>query len=431
MSKNELLDHPDFQARLLESLCAQPLEIRPSNSSVHLLRLAFAGHSHLNWVAFTNLSYEGVATALESEELRDANALSLCIDDLSGSPNALFDALSRSQTLSEACFLENPTQGSDDLTSRVFAQFCASPSASSLLKTKKMFFTCAYSAPLRKRLWLPSPNSYDELSSKLPVSAFPVQYMFVRQQFVSLGLTDIKFRPNYFFLGDALLTPERFVSGFLQYCRSVLTDRYLVSFAGCPSDLLFSKINYPGITISPILAQNLAVPGKCTVITGKSEISVDLWPMTGEIEKDGWVVLVSHEWYTDPEANSAPVPFIRYAFVRARQLIETAAVSDHLLQGIVGPDYVDIIGGVKGFLRETAPQVDTNLVDRPFNETLQILEKRWPTSLGPGMSYVSILDDSEALSILRDFIQDAVFVRENLRLAIQQNPEGISSLYPF
>ncbi|RYP10759.1 hypothetical protein DL764_000455 [Monosporascus ibericus] len=419
------ISHADFQGRLLGSLQEDPLQLGPSRASADLLRLAYAGHSHLNWVAYKNLSYKFVTIALRSEELKDAAALSLCIDRIGGSPTVLLEALSQSKTIQDVCFLQEPTRTNDDLASQLFAQLCASPSTSSMLQTSKIFLTCAYSTPLRKKFWLPDPRStsHNGPSYTPPIHAFPVQHMFVRQQFVDLKDNAKKFWPCHFFLGDALLRPERFAVGFLEYCRSVLTDRYLFGFASAPPDLRSYKKKSPGLAISPISAQNFAIPGQCSITrTGSGEApdhQRECWPLVRVLESGSWAVIVSHEWSTG-------VPYLRYAFIRARQRIvvpDDIPASPGRLEGLVRPEYVEVVGAVSEFLQETACEVDTALLDRPMNETVRILKARWPSELAADMSHISVLDDGEARSILRDFLEDAAFVTESLRLAMQVNPE--------
>ncbi|RYP82461.1 hypothetical protein DL770_005574 [Monosporascus sp. CRB-9-2] len=97
------ISHPDFQGHLLESLQEDPLRLAPSKALADLLRLAYAGHSHLNWVAYKNVSYELVAIALQSEDLKDATALSLCIDRIGGSLTVLLEVLSQSKTIKAVC----------------------------------------------------------------------------------------------------------------------------------------------------------------------------------------------------------------------------------------------------------------------------------------------------------------------------------------
>ncbi|KAL4738836.1 hypothetical protein BDV11DRAFT_188776 [Aspergillus similis] len=59
-----------------------PDRLGTSKISSHALRVAYAGCSHLNWVAFRKHTLSVIAAAIASEELRNASALSLCVDQV-------------------------------------------------------------------------------------------------------------------------------------------------------------------------------------------------------------------------------------------------------------------------------------------------------------------------------------------------------------
>jgi hypothetical protein len=271
--------------------------------------------------------------------------------------------------------------------------------------------------------------------------------MFVRHQFVG-GPNDerdgaTRFRPCHFFLGDALLKPERLAAGFFQYCRSVLTDRFLFSFAAARSNLLSQEEEFPGTMISPIPAENFAIPERCSVSSSSDraggETDVECWPMFRGLEPNSWVLLVSHEWQTSPATrrrraellsqgfsgdSALGLPFVRYAFLRARKHVACYDPAGPTLDTLIQQEYIEVVGGVKEFLRETAPEVDEHLVDSRFDDTVRVLRDRWLAEPGPTIDFISLLDDATARSILKDFVQDATYVKENLRRAMQATPEG-------
>ena len=85
--------------------------------------------------------------------------------------------------------------------------------------------------------------------------------MFVRHQITGSGPTNPVFSPNHFYLGDALLKPERFAAGFIQYLRSLVTgdgemEMQLYSFACAPSTLT----DMSGKEVIPIPAENFTIP---------------------------------------------------------------------------------------------------------------------------------------------------------------------------
>jgi hypothetical protein len=457
--------------------------MRPSGASAQLLRLAYAGRRHLDWAAYRNLSYEHVATTLDSAQLSNAQALSICIDAMDDPPTPLLETLARHETIRDICFLQGPSRANDDKSSDLFSQICTSPFAPALLGSRNIFVTCAFSAPLRRAFWLRDPRTGARLDSPALRSAFPVQHMFVRKQFVPIEEveeqdimdydaeeeeekeeeeeegeeedTNVTFWPCHFFLGDMLLNPERFVSGFLRYCRRVIEDDSLISFATTASTLSAPRTES---SISPMPAENLAIPRRCSSsLVSSSPATVDpspapsaeCWPLFGPVEPGSWVVVVSHDWQTTrkirkerrqylswgyPGDSLIGVPIVRYAFLRARRRItlpRDAAEVGLGLEQLAGPDFVDVVGGVEAFLRETAPELDGVLVGERVKETARMLRARWQPgewpneSLPADMDLLTVLDDAAARAVFRDFLADAAHVRGILAMsALRARPDG-------
>ncbi|KAK2037861.1 hypothetical protein LZ31DRAFT_446228, partial [Colletotrichum somersetense] len=178
----------------------------------------------------------------------------------------LLKALSETDEVTHIFFLAHPGRSDDELSSRVFARICSSPFASKILGCKDVKLTGPFSAPLRREPWLVDARG-DRLVSEHLIQATPVQHMFVHQQ-----LTDPmgpagreaghapRFRPLHLFLGDGLLRPERLISGFFRYCTRLHSDRFLTSFAACPSGRTPADDPFSDAAVTPIPAENLAVP---------------------------------------------------------------------------------------------------------------------------------------------------------------------------
>ena len=101
------------------------------------------------------------------------------------------------------------------------------------------------------------------------------------------------------------------------------------------------------------------------------------------------------------------------------------------LEQLVGTDFVDVVGGVEAFLRETAPGgADAALVDERVEETVGMLPARWQPGeqqnedLPPDMDLLTVLDQEAARALFRDFLADAAHVRGNLAMALQPRPDG-------
>ncbi|KAI0456769.1 hypothetical protein F5B21DRAFT_522114 [Xylaria acuta] len=140
---------PCFQTVLLRCLGKAPGRLGSTIAAGQLLRLAYAGHRDLHWTPFKRLSFEAVASAIESPELKGAKSLSLCIDDLQGSPTSLLRALSRLDGLRRVCFFQGPSRTSDDKSKQLFLLISTDAKYSHLLESKAMTFTHTFSAPFQ------------------------------------------------------------------------------------------------------------------------------------------------------------------------------------------------------------------------------------------------------------------------------------------
>ncbi|KAF5008050.1 hypothetical protein FDECE_5632 [Fusarium decemcellulare] len=427
----------DVQTQLLRRLEEASGPANWSTTLGQLLSLAYAGQTILNWVAFQNLTYEAIATAIGSDELKGASALSLCIDNISGDPNLLLAALSRLENIVQLSFLQRPTRKTDSSSVHLFEKICASSPAASendhqditqnvqanWLQKRKIILTCAFSAPLREMSWLPNP---EQGKANIPSHTFPVTHILVRRQ---LDVSDNpKFQPNYHFVGDALLGPERFATGFLSYLRSIQTDVYLLSFALGPPTLDTYASKPTRLAVSPIPAVSfiMARKGSERAALNDGEGADDIYrrPQVRDIEPGSWVVLVTAERYLNLEAvqrgkkrpweHPTEAMFSRYAFIRARRRISAehlrgqGDMSTHLLDALVQPASLDVVGGLQEFLLETAPCTDTALVKRLLEEAENDLGKGNQASLAPGMRRLSVLNDDDARTVFMGFLADSV-----------------------
>ncbi|KAF7552218.1 hypothetical protein G7Z17_g4465 [Cylindrodendrum hubeiense] len=435
-----------LQRQLLTQLLEIPGNLRSSDTLSQLLRLAYAGHAHINCVALENITYEAIAAAIESDELKNAYALSLCIDNISGDPKALVAALSQSMNLVQLCFLQHPDRETDDASAQLFKLICASSSKASDLSSsttsekkredttteaqanwfqnRKITLTCAFSAPLREMPWLPYLK---EEESMIPACAFPVTHMFVRRQ---LDFSEIpKFQPDYHFVGDALLSPERFAVGFLSYIRSIQTDRYLLSFALGPPTLEAYAAKSARLVVSPVPAESFCMAqnggGKAVRSENDGTAQTEYNPNMRDVEAGSWVVLITVEEYVNPEESEAArrewkdpwgypthASFSRYAFFRARRRMpmsnfqredETSAAA---LDALVGPASLEVVGGLQEFLHETAPHIDAAFVKRLLSEVEKDMARK--TVEASGIDQLAVLGPDDARAVFRDFIQTSM-----------------------
>ncbi|KXG52943.1 uncharacterized protein PGRI_081980 [Penicillium griseofulvum] len=66
--------------QLQQQLEEVPDSLGPSEAEAHILRVAYAKRTHLNWVVFRNLAPGMVGKAAVSNELWGASALSMRVD---------------------------------------------------------------------------------------------------------------------------------------------------------------------------------------------------------------------------------------------------------------------------------------------------------------------------------------------------------------
>ena len=374
-----------------------------------------------------SLSVEALSAALDAQEMENVTSLSLCIDSIRSTPGQIMDVLSGANTLRELYFLQSPTRQSDALSTQFFEELAARPQ---ILRRAKVMLAGAYSSALRKRIWLPTTpkgltsNTADAVQVA-PLGVFPVQQMLVRHQIDLHG--NIKFGYNYIHLGDALLKPERFATGFLLYLHSLIQSvgaisnkkAYLFSFSSAPASLTADPLT--AAEVSPILAENFA-------------IAAEFSPMVRNLVPGGWTVNVSLEKHWDREAASFDnihraslvqrqdlSRFIRYAFVRA---CHQCIVVDLPLRTTPGPEELEVVG-LKKFLAATAPEVDQAIVDQRLHNLAEELAGRSDQGiLPPGIEPLSVLSQAEAANMLLDFLDDAKKMKKRLRVAMEENPEG-------
>ena len=138
----------EFREQLRRRLEEVPDSLGPSEACGYILRVAYAGRAHLNWVAFRNLAPSVIAAAIASDELRTASALSLCVDEMKGDFGELGVAIAQSTSLKQLCFLQRPDRENDDASARFCTRLLGS-SGNSWLRNKTIYSTCAFSIPLR------------------------------------------------------------------------------------------------------------------------------------------------------------------------------------------------------------------------------------------------------------------------------------------
>ena len=90
------------------------------------------------------------------------------------------------------------------------------------------------------------------------------------------------------------------------------------------------------------------------------------------------------------------LPLVRYAFLRVKERVELPDGPEEAADALAAPEYVEVVGGVKEFLRETAPSFDEGAADDRLDELELAMQERWPRRRGPRKSFLSVFDEQTA-----------------------------------
>ncbi|RWA05968.1 hypothetical protein EKO27_g9138 [Xylaria grammica] len=395
----------NFQEILRRTLIKYSARLDGTQSSGKLIQLAFVDENHLGLETLPVVSVEAIAGALSVS--KNVTSISICVESLLGAPVQLINTLSERAALRKIFFLQSPTHTDCSISVRLFEELAARPW---MLRRVEVMFSGAYSAALRKQPWLPTVprgtmDDAGDVVQLAPLGVFPVQQMFVRRQ-NSGSPGDTGFSYCYAHMGDALLKPERFISGFILFLRSLVSAWWqeldmedmksrLFSFSSAPSSLADDAAT--AAEISPILSESFAAP----IDTGSNTVKR---PRVRDLVPDGWTVMVSEEKPTARSQSS----FVRYGFIRPHRPIAVGATP------LVPPSLEELeVVGLKEFLGVMAPEVDLAVADRHLRDLAnQITTRPYQGTLPPSVEPLSALSREDVTDVLLDFLRNARAVND-------------------
>jgi hypothetical protein len=388
----------EFREQLRRRLEEVPDSLGPSSeASGHILRVAYAGRTHLNWVAFRNLAPGVIAAAVASDELRGASMLSLYVDKfkLEGDEGDLGDlvaALAQSTALKQLCFLQGPDRDSDDASTHFCTQLLLRGRLSGdlgWLRDKTIYPTYAFSTSLRNRKFT-SPSTTNVTFTSSVVQVFPVMHMFTFVGNQREDVADADHQNSYYYdMGNTLLDAERFAVRFLSYLRSVGSgsDKAILRFAyGGPSSSLTTTDDNRSpppssssgrLAVSPIPSGFF---GKHLAANDQSRVRVR------DIHPGSWVLLLDQRGCSSSDDDDV---FLQYSFVRARPTSAEIAPEQQQQRPVSVPNLVEVVGGLTDFLRETVPGIDSSTCEKRVEEAEKDLRAR-RASIKTGKRCISI-----------------------------------------
>ncbi|KAL3494970.1 hypothetical protein BJX62DRAFT_246849 [Aspergillus germanicus] len=432
----------DNLLKLRQRLEEVPDRLGSSMISSHVLRIAYAGYSHLNWVAFQNISPSVIAAAIVSDELQGAAALSLCADQFilrgddnrEGSLDDLAIALAQTAGPQQLCLLQRPDRDSDDASARFCSQLLrllwqkralGREGDLEWLGGKSIYTTCAFSTSLRSREF-PTPSS--TISG---AQVFPTIHMFrfVDQQGEDgpdEATDDVRQYQNYYAIVDTLLDAEGFATRFLTYLRSLGSgldpEKSILRFAHKGS----SSSSSPDLSsVSPIPAgffedqpppndpSRVVRPGDLRpgswVVLVDSSADLTLGPSPTLSTSQGRSPSLSDD---DTVAGVNSGAFLHYFFINIPHTSADLALEPQQQQqrpslAITNHPEVVVVGGLTDFLRETAPGSNMAAWEKRVEEAEEDLRTR-RASLRIDTENrsidIGVMAESRARTLLKRFI---------------------------
>ncbi|KAL4922567.1 hypothetical protein BDW62DRAFT_18 [Aspergillus aurantiobrunneus] len=442
-----------FPETLRQRLEEVPDRLGSSKISSHVLRVAYAGQSHLNWVAFRKLTLSVIAAAIASEELRNASALSLCVDQFllarderEGDLDDFAAALAQSTALKQLCFLQGPGRNSDDASARFCSRLVGRALGGDLeLPTKTTYLTSAFSTSLRSRKFSTSSSTIRLGSTAPGTHYFPAIHMFT---YVGHQGSSSHSCSDYYAMDNTLLDAERFVVRFLSYLRSLGlgsdSNKAILRFAykGAFSSLTTTDVgNHSPPSVSPIPAgffdNKLAPddpsrvrlkdipPGSWVVLVDSPEPIQKVWekprrslppppppPPRYNLPPADLAKPKQPSGNTDHQGRSCSsgdgIDVLQYSFVRIRQpSIEIAPEQQQQQQQTPGPvpNSVEVVGGLTAFLRETVSGTNISTCEKQVEEVERDI-RTGRASIGTGNRRIDlgVMAESRARALLEHLL---------------------------
>ncbi|KAI9036632.1 uncharacterized protein KD926_001645 [Aspergillus affinis] len=418
----------EFREQVRRRLEEVPDRLGPSEVSVHILRVAYAGCMHLNWVAFRNLAPNMIAAAVASDELRGASALSLCVDQFKlerdeGDLGDLAAVLAQSTALKQLCFLQRPDRDSDDASAHFCTRLLLQGRSSrdlGWLRDKTIYPTFAFSTPLRSRRFT-SPSTISAFFTFPVVQVSPVMHIFTfvgQRKDAADAHHHLQKNQNsycyYIDMSNTFLDAERFSVRFLSYLRSV----------GSGSNKAVLRFAYEGtssLTTTTDGVDNFPPPSASSALFAVSPIPAGILGShlaarvrVRDIHPGSWVLLLDQrgrsssddeeeEEKEEEKDADADDTFLRYCFVKIRR--SSAEITQQQQQGRPVPNLAEVVGGLTEFLRNTVPGIDICTWEERVEQAEKDFHAR-RASVEPGKRCIgiSVMAESRARALLEQLL---------------------------
>uniref|UniRef100_A0A8H7N720 Uncharacterized protein n=1 Tax=Bionectria ochroleuca TaxID=29856 RepID=A0A8H7N720_BIOOC len=412
---------PNVRPILRDAILERADEVGKTAVSLSLLSLVYEGEQHLDWSAFVNLDAPGLSSALQTLSRHQVASINLSGTKFSQATSELWSALSHI-AYPNIYLLEPPSRLDDESSKSISTEFTTlSPQP----KINRLVMSSLMSRPFRPR----SGQLFPDTSAAPPlVESFPIVQLLVSHG--KEGAVD-KLLPvwpyEYFFLGDAFLTPTRFITGLFRYMRNMiglrasfdntsgfdaamcfaassssLSDGEIGEINVLPADIFnFSRLSFRSVRLSGRYSEMRdLVPGQWTVLLTRT-VS---FPESLDLEAVA----------TDKNVTTK----FHCAFMRPKRkiLARSRAKRDVELQS----EDVDVFD-LQGFLQETIPHANfydlRPLFGQLIEHTSPKIERQHTSTNVPSQAHdkydriLAYLSTEQACNMVTRFMDNTVVVQ--------------------
>ncbi|KPM39230.1 hypothetical protein AK830_g7357 [Neonectria ditissima] len=357
---DEVRDLPRFQRILKEHLLSHPTTVSPvgaTKASAFLLQLAYAGETCLEWNVFENLTSKVIDAALSYDALKSVTTICLS-PPLHDSPAEFVKALTPLASLHTLQILDWPVRKDERISTEIFEAIVGSSQPTSI---KKLTLSGLYANGIRQKIWRPYQQN-PRISEAYPV----VQLLVAHEGRDNKSVLPSGGKLEYFYLGDAALSPARAILGFFEYIVTQILGSSRYNGTGLDTAHCFScgpsaLGNADSLEISPLPAEVYTVAKAgyhSSAFSGVYSKMRDLIPGT-------WTVVVSESRSTAfaDHIRTTQLQF-KYAFVRPKVSIQVDP--EHWRGADIESSEIDVVD-LEGFLRLAVPDVDTSKLKFHFD----------------------------------------------------------------
>ncbi|KAF4458745.1 hypothetical protein FALBO_14511 [Fusarium albosuccineum] len=395
----EVQDLPTFPKMLREYLQDHPEQVGCSaEASGHLLLLAYAGDAFLDWTLFPNLTIKAIKYALASDALKTITGLALTVPR-SCAPNELSDAISSVDHIETLQILDRPDRKDEEASNQIFEALVESNKQKAI---KKLTLTGLYANGLRLNVWRPYQPSPKTLAG------CPVVQLLMAHEGNDAGFMRSS-NLEYFHLGDAALSPVKFVVGLFQYLASRVSGSLSYNGTGldvahcfsCGSSALGDDAS---LEMSPLPAEVHRI-GKESYHSSSSD---GLYSKMRDLTPGAWTVVVSEYRDKDIDMRSCRKTQLhfKYAFVRSKATIQVDP--ENWRGSDISPSEIEAVD-LQGFLSQAAPGVDTSKLAHQFNKLDEAVALATNESniyiIPEDTRLLSLLSPEEACRLLNQFVE--------------------------